>query len=111
MDGSRMKLCNMLATLIGLVSLPFVAATASGAGGDAPEQNDAVARYFNYYDELDLKRYESLDAEFGSSSRVFTSVNAVRFGSLEVRARLVVPRSDADVPGGFLRFSYPAPVR
>ncbi len=96
-----MRLHWMLATLCGLVAVPLVAATTYGAGGDSPAQNDAIARHFDYYDELDLKRYESLEAEFGGSSRVFSSVNTVRFGQLEVRAKLVVPRSDAVVPSGF----------
>jgi len=106
-----MRLHWMLATLCGLVAVPLVAATTYGAGGDSPAQNDAIAQHFDYYDELDLKRYESLEAEFGGSSRVFSSVNTVRFGQLEVRAKLVVPRSDAVVPSGFFKVSYPAPVR
>jgi hypothetical protein len=106
-----MRMCRTLAALFGLVSVPLVAATTYGAGGDSLAQNDVIARHFDYYDELDLKRYESLEAEFGASSRVFSSVNAVRFGQLEVRARLVVPRSDAKVPSGFLQPSYPASVR
>jgi len=106
-----MRLHKMLATLVGLVVVPLVAATTYGADGNSPAQNVMIAKHLNYYDELDLKRYESLEAEFGGSSRVFSSVNAVRFGQLEVHAKLVVPRSDAVLPGGFLQRSYPAPVR
>jgi len=98
-------------SLIVLVAAPLVAATGYGADDNSSAKNDLIASHFDYYDELDLKRYESLEQEFGDSSRVFSSLNAVRFGQLEVRAKLVVPRSDADVPGGFLRLSHPAPVR
>ncbi len=97
--------------LVGLVAVPLVAVTTHAADGNSPAQNDLIARHFNYYDELDLKRYDSLETEFGSCCRVFASLNAVRFGQLEVRAKLVVPRSDAPVSGGFLQFSHPAPVR
>jgi hypothetical protein len=106
-----MSMRRMLAVLVWLIAVPLVAGKPDVANGDTPAQNDVLARHFDYYDELDLKRYETLEAEFGATSRVFSSVNAVHFGQLEVRAKLVVPRSDAEVPGGFLEFSYPAPVR
>ena len=106
-----MRTRRMLQTLVGLVAASLLVATTDAADGKSPAQNDLIASHFNYYDELDLKRYESLEAEFGDSCRVFSSLNAVRFGQLEVRAKLIVPRSDADAPGGFLRLSHPAPVR
>lgn len=111
MDGTQMRSRLVLTTLFGLVAVSLVSVATYAADDDSAGRNDLIARHFNYYDELDVKRYESLEAEFGDSSRVFPSLNAVRFGQLEVRAKLVVPRSDAVVPGGFLKFSHPAPVR
>lgn len=106
-----MRARRMLATLVGLVAGLLAATITHAADDNSRAGNDLVARHFNYYDELDLERYESLEQEFGDSNRVFSSLNVVRFGQLEIRAKLVVPRSDADVPGGFLRLSHPAPVR
>jgi hypothetical protein len=63
-----MRLHWMLATLFGLVAVPLGTATCYGADGDLPAQNDLIARHFNYYDDLDLKRYESLEAEFGGAA-------------------------------------------
>jgi hypothetical protein len=99
------------ATLFALVAGALVAATSYGSDIDSRVSNDVVARQFDYYDELDLKRYETLETEFGTSSRVFASVNAVRFGQLEVRAKLVVPRSDAPMSTGFFSSDSPEPIR
>ena len=100
----------MLQTLVGLVAASLLVTTTDAADGKSPAQNDRSPAT-HLFRQPDLKRYESLEAEFGDSCRVFSDLNAVRFGQLEVRAKLIVPRSDADAPGGFLRLSHPAPVR
>ena len=73
--------------------------------------SEATARQFRYYDELGLDFYQDLETAFGGSSRVIASTNVVRFGNLQVRAKLVVPRSDAPIETGFLASSDPEPVR
>ncbi len=71
----------------------------------------AAALQSGYYEELDVAVYENLEAEFGDSARVFASTNVVRFGNLEVRAKLVVPRSDEPRSTGFMASDDPQPVR
>jgi hypothetical protein len=72
---------------------------------------EAAALQSGYYDELDLDLYRNLDSLFGESCRVVASGNFMRFGNIEVRAKLIVPRSDAAIDTGFLASSAPEPVR
>ena len=72
---------------------------------------EAAALQSGYYDELDLPVYRDLEGTFGDTCRVLPSTNIVRFGNIEVRAKLVVPRSDAAVDTGFLASKAPEPVR
>jgi hypothetical protein len=72
---------------------------------------EAAALQSGYYEELNLDLYRNLDALFGESSRVIVSGNFMRFGNIEVRAKLIVPRSDAAIGTGFLASGAPEPVR
>ena len=88
-----------------------VASKAYGDDDKSRVTTEMLAMQFDYYDELDLKRYASLEREFGVSNRVFESVKPVRFGQLDVRAKLIIPRSDAPVKRRFHLGSEPEPVR
>lgn len=89
----------------------LVAKVAFGTEPNARVLNDSVARQFNYYDELDLEQFGALESKFGATSRVISSLNAVQFGRLEVRAKLVVPRSDEPRARGVFVSNDPEPVR
>lgn len=103
----------MRAFLAATVMVPVMTTNAEPTSTDLDPRvlQEVAARQYRYYDELDLARYENLNVEFGDSSRIIISSNAVRFGNLEVTAKLVVPRSDAPHSTGFLYSSAPEPVR
>lgn len=108
-----MWLRRMLA-ILGTAIVPtvtLVAASTNDLDGASRMKNEMIARQFDYFDELDLKRHESLEAEFGASCRVLSSTNAVRFGPLEVRVKLVLPRSDAPRKTGLFASNDPERVR
>ena len=100
-----------VACVIPLTSLMAVANDEVAPDPASKMLSEATARQFRYYDELDLELYQDLEMAFGDSSRIIASTNVVRFGNLQVRAKLVVPRSDAPIEDGFLASSDPEPVR
>jgi hypothetical protein len=88
-----------------------VAAQSPGGQVPADALREAAALQSGYYDELDLPVYRSLEKQFGASNRVIASTNAVRFGNLEVRAKLVLPLSVAPRSNKLMASSAPEPVR
>ena len=102
--------------LAAVCAIPLASLIAIAGDEVAPDPatrmlSEATAQQFRYYEELDVDFYQDLETAFGDSNRVIASTNVVRFGNLQVRAKLVLPRSDAPIESGFLASSDPEPVR
>ena len=110
-DHSMMRSATTAATCVGVVAALQAIAVSSEPLLSDEVLREAAALQSGYYDELDLPLYRDLEQSFGDTCRVIPSASVVRFGNIEVRAKLIVPRSDVAIDTGFLASSAPEPVR